>query len=205
MRMSSTTVRRSPVIASILSAASGPMARHVRVQKARSADVHRAGSDGSVPKSSRAGLRHQKQPFVRQHFLKRWPEPHGQRSLRPSFSSSTLLPWTTCVPRLTCVSDGNPRRRLLIVSKKMVVRQTARVAWHTSFAEIQFSHHWTRDTGWRFAAANPSRNSRQRRPLLVDELDVVRDVVGDVGQQLFQRDWPGLGVVALSQEIFRPE
>ena len=186
------------MIASILSAASGPMARHVRVQKARSADVHRAGLDCSVPNSSRAGLRHQKQPFSRQHFLKRWPEPHEQRSLRPSFSSNTLLPWTNCVPRLTCVSGGNPRRRLLIVSKRTVVRQTARVAWHTSFAEIQFSHHWTQDTPWRFAAANHSRFSLQRRPLLVDELDVVRDVVGDVGQQFLQRDWPGLGVVAFS-------
>ena len=132
------------------------------------------------PCSIGAGSRHQKQPFLRQHFLKRWPEPHGQRSLRPSFSSSTLLPWTTCVPRLTCVSDGNPRRRLVIVSKKMAVRQTVRVAWHTSFAEIRFAHHWTQDTPWRFAAADPGRNSLQRLPLLVDELDVVRDVVGDV-------------------------
>jgi hypothetical protein len=28
-----------------------------------------------------------------------------------------LSPWTILTPRLTCVSDGNPRRRLLIVSK----------------------------------------------------------------------------------------
>ena len=72
----------------------------------------------SVPESSAAGLRHQKQPFFRQHFLKRFPEPHGHRSLRPSFSSSNLSPWTTRSPRFTCVSDGKPRRRLLIVSKK---------------------------------------------------------------------------------------
>lgn len=53
-----------------------------------------------------------------QHFLKRLLEPQGHRSLRPSFSSSSLSPWTTRSPRFTCVSDGNPRRRLLIVSKK---------------------------------------------------------------------------------------
>ena len=34
------------------------------------------------------------------------------------------------------------------------------------------------------------------RPLRVDEFDVVGDVVGDVGQQLLQRDRPGLGVKA---------
>ena len=72
----------------------------------------------SVPKSIGAGLRHQKQPFLRQHFLKRLPEPQGQRSFRPSLSSSSLSPCTTRTPRFTCVSDGNPRRRLLIVSKK---------------------------------------------------------------------------------------
>jgi len=77
----------------------------------------------SVPKSIGAGLRRQKQPFFRQHFLKRLLEPQGQRSLRPSFSSSSLSPWTACTPRFTCVSDGYPRRRLLMLSKKMAVRQ----------------------------------------------------------------------------------
>ena len=75
-------------------------------------------SEVSVPKRNYPGSRRQKQPFVRQHFLKRWPEPQGQRSFLPSFSSSNLSPWTTRSPRLTCVSDGNPLRRLLIVSKK---------------------------------------------------------------------------------------
>lgn len=72
----------------------------------------------SVPESSAVGLRRQKQPFLRQHFLKRLLEPQGHRSLRPSFSSSNLSPWTTRSPRFTCVSDGNPRRRLLMFSKK---------------------------------------------------------------------------------------
>lgn len=75
----------------------------------------------SVPKSNAAGLRRQKQPFFRQQFFKRLPDPHGHKSLRPSFSSSTLSPWTTRSPRFTCVSDGNPRRRLLIVSKKWLL------------------------------------------------------------------------------------
>jgi hypothetical protein len=49
------------------------------------------------------------------------PLPHGQRSLRPSFSSSILPPFTIRTPRVTRVSEGNPRRRLLIVSKKGLV------------------------------------------------------------------------------------
>lgn len=72
----------------------------------------------SVSKSSDRDLRRQKRPFFRQHFLKRWPDLQGHRSLRPSFSTSSLLPWTIRTPRFTCVSDGYPRRRLLIDSKK---------------------------------------------------------------------------------------
>jgi hypothetical protein len=97
--------------------------------------LNRAGHWFSVPKSSDPGSRHQKPPFLRQHFLKRLPELQGQRSFLPSFSSSSLSPWTTRSPRLTCVSEGNPRRRLLIVSKKMAVRQNVHglwVAWRTS-------------------------------------------------------------------------
>ena len=75
-----------------------------------------------LSKSSDLGLRHQKRPLFRQHFLKRFPLSHGQRSLRPSFSSRSLSPCTMRTPRLTCVSDGNPFRRLLIVSKKTAVR-----------------------------------------------------------------------------------
>lgn len=96
---------------------------------------NRVGLGWSVPKSSGPGSLHQKQPFLRQQFLKRLPDPHGQRSFLPSFSSSNLLPWTTRTPRFTCVSDGYPRRRLLIVSKKMAVRLNDRgscVPWRTS-------------------------------------------------------------------------
>jgi len=77
-----------------------------------------------ISKKNDLGSRRQKQPFVRQHFLKRWPEPQGQRSFLPSFSSSNLSPWTIRSPRLNCVSGGpcsillEPLRRLLIVSKK---------------------------------------------------------------------------------------
>ena len=53
------------------------------------------------------------------------------------------------------------------------------------------------------ATTTPGGDSPQRRPFLVDEFDLVRNVVGDVGQQLLQRDRPGLGVNALSLEIFR--
>jgi hypothetical protein len=53
--------------------------------------------------------------------LNRFPEPQGQRSLRPNFSDSSLLPWTIRTPRFTFVSDGKPLRRLLIVSKKWLL------------------------------------------------------------------------------------
>ena len=74
-----------------------------------------------LPKSSGGDSRRQKQPVFRQHFLKRLPEPHGHRSFRPTFSTSSLLPWTIRTPRFTCVSDGKPRRRLLIGWKKWQV------------------------------------------------------------------------------------
>jgi hypothetical protein len=72
----------------------------------------------SFAKSSGSGLRRQKQPFFMQCFLKRFPDPHGQRSFLPSFSVNSLLPWTIRTPRFTFFSEGNPLRRLLIVSKK---------------------------------------------------------------------------------------
>ena len=71
----------------------------------------------SISKKTSPGSLRQKEPVVRQHFLKSLPEPQGQRSFRPSFSSSSLSPWTILTPRLTCDSDGNPRRRLLVGSK----------------------------------------------------------------------------------------
>jgi hypothetical protein len=42
-----------------------------------------------------------------------------------------LSPWTIRTPRLTCVSEGNPRRRLLIGSKKMIGWGSC--TWDTSF------------------------------------------------------------------------
>ena len=88
-----------------------------------------------VSKSSGPGSRHQKRPDLRQHFLKRLPLPHGQRSLRPSFSSRSLSPRTMRTPRPTCVSDGKPFRRLLIVSKKTAVRQNCLWTWDTSIRD----------------------------------------------------------------------
>ena len=84
-----------------------------------------------VPKSSRPGWSHQKRPDLRQHRLNRRPLPHGQGSLRPSFSSSCLSPWTIRSPHLTCVSDGKPRRRLLMGSKAVV------------FVVLVFVSHWS--------------------------------------------------------------
>lgn len=79
------------------------------------------GACSSLSEKSRAGSHHQKQPRDRQHLLNRRPEPHGHRSFRPSFSSSNLSPWTIRTPRLTCVSDGKPRRRLLMISKGILI------------------------------------------------------------------------------------
>ena len=42
----------------------------------------------------------EKKPEFRQHRLNSSPLPHGHRSLRPSFSWSSLSPWTTLRPRL---------------------------------------------------------------------------------------------------------
>lgn len=70
-----------------------------------------------LPKSTHRGWIHQKQPEWRQHRLNRLPLPHGHGSLRPSFSSSSLSPCTIRTPRLTLVSEGKPRLRLLNGSK----------------------------------------------------------------------------------------
>jgi hypothetical protein len=85
--------------------------------------LDRAGPFMSLSKSSGPGSRRQKQPVLRQHFLKDLPEPQGQRSFLPSFSVSSLVPWTTRTPRFTLVSDGKLRLRLLIGSKKTAGRQ----------------------------------------------------------------------------------
>jgi len=57
-------------------------------------------------------------PEVMQHFLKSLPEPHGQGSLRPSFSTSSFSPpRMKHSPRLTRVSLGKPLRRFEVTSK----------------------------------------------------------------------------------------
>jgi len=94
-----------------------------------------AGRLVTFPKSSGRGSRRQNRPPLRQHFLNGLTEPQGQRSLRPTFSSSCLSPWTIRSPRLTFVSEGKPRRRLLIVSKKRPGFQVLRVHEAPSFPE----------------------------------------------------------------------
>ena len=74
------------------------------------------------PKSTRRDWHHQKQPVWRQHRLNGLPLSQGHGSFRPSFSSSSLSPCTMRTPRLTLVSDGKPRRRLLIGSKKGIFK-----------------------------------------------------------------------------------
>jgi|SRR5579863_5262953 len=85
----------------------------------------------SLSEKTRFGWRRQNRLAFRQQFLTSLPESHGQRSFRPSFSASSLSPWTMRTPLLTWDSDGNPLRRLLIVSKKMAVHRILRWTWHT--------------------------------------------------------------------------
>jgi len=96
--------------------------------------------------------------------LKRLPDPQGHRSFRPSFSSSILSPWTVRSPRFTCVSEGNPRRRLLIVSKKRFVLGVLVLTHHApsfsagnSAATRPPSDQMVRDVAVRTAAAGDSR------------------------------------------------
>ena len=69
-------------------------------------DVHGSTQAPPISAIARSGPapRRRKQPVLRQHFLNRSPLPHGHGSLRPSFSRSSLSPWTTRRPRLTWVS-----------------------------------------------------------------------------------------------------
>jgi len=63
---------------------------------------------------------------------KRLPDLHGQRSLRPSFSSSHFSPPTIRRPLPTLVSDGNPLRRLLIGSKAVLIHLVPVLPVHRS-------------------------------------------------------------------------
>ena len=89
------------------------------------------------PEKSSRGSRRQKRPFDRQHRLNFLALPHGQRSFRPSFSSSSFSPCTICSPALTRLSDGKPLRRLLIASRAKAVRFVV---------VVEKSVRWTRDT-----------------------------------------------------------
>ena len=113
---------------------------------------HGAASARSGPGSSR-----QRQPLRRQQRLKGLLLPQGQGSLRPSFSASSLLPWTTRSPRLTCVSDGKPRRRLLVTSK---ARRFVVDGLHVVLLVVDWirpspgSPGWARSTGLRLMRAS---------------------------------------------------
>ncbi len=108
--------------------------RAVWLQRRIGRSAPRCVSDRRLsPESSGRDLRHQNRPDFMQHFLNRFPLPHGQGSFRPSRSSSSLSPWTIRTPPLTCVSEGKPFRRLLIVSKKTSGRRSVGWPWDTSF------------------------------------------------------------------------
>jgi hypothetical protein len=77
-----------------------------------------APHDLKRPSSPKSSDRDQNFSKRRQQRLNRLPDPHGHRSLRPSFSMSSLSPCTSCWPRRTLVSDGYPFRRLLVDSLK---------------------------------------------------------------------------------------
>lgn len=88
-----------------------------------------------LSEKSDAGRNRRKKPDCIQQCLNRRVEPQGHGSLRPSFSERCLSPWTTRTPRLTCVSDGNPRRRLLVRSKKGAVVIFVVVSHTASFVD----------------------------------------------------------------------
>lgn len=69
-----------------------------------------------LSKSNRLDWSHQNRPECMQQRLNDFLLAQGQGSFRPSFSISSLLPWTICTPRLTLDSEGKPLRRLLIDS-----------------------------------------------------------------------------------------
>ena len=111
---------------------------------------------GLIRASSRRVRCRQKQPDFRQHFLNAFAAPQGHRSLRPSFSCSSLSPWTTRWPRLTPVSDGKPLRRLLVVVKAEV------------FGSVRFHEGspggWTDATG-RHSCAESAKHLQEKVPV----------------------------------------
>lgn len=93
----------------------------------------RANHKKLLPEKSGVCLSRQKNPDCMQQCLNLRAAPQGHGSLRPSFSDRCLSPWTTRTPRLTRVSDGNPRRRLLVRSKKGAVVMCVVVCHTASF------------------------------------------------------------------------
>jgi hypothetical protein len=77
-------------------------------------------------------VRHrQKRPPLRQQFLKRRVDPHGQRSLLPRRSTNSTSPSLIARgPRFTRASDGKPLRRLLIGSKGERALWICLFSWH---------------------------------------------------------------------------
>src|SRR5258708_3833801 len=69
-------------------------------------DVHGVAGTPLISATARSGAsqRRRKQPVLRLHFLNKSPLLHGHGSLRPSFSRSSLSPWTTLRPHLTWAS-----------------------------------------------------------------------------------------------------
>src|SRR5207244_2299301 len=55
-------------------------------------ELRRQAGAANAPGSSDLPWRRQKRPLFRQQFLKRRPDPHGQGSLSPSFSISSVSP-----------------------------------------------------------------------------------------------------------------
>src|SRR5262249_9504694 len=101
-------------------------------------------------------------PVLRQHRLKRSPLPHGHRSLRPSFSCSSLSPWTTRRPRLTWVSLRIPSTSLGHDLESRACRRRTRGAWYTSSGRVGSVRGWTR--GW-----EPWHNCRRWTALVRSE------------------------------------
>jgi hypothetical protein len=77
---------------------------------------------------------------LRQQRLNKRPLPHGQGSLRPSFSKSSLSPWTILRPRLTWASLRIASTALghHLESRARRRRNRNWTAWHTSLVLGRF-------------------------------------------------------------------
>jgi hypothetical protein len=106
----------------------------------------------------------EKKPEFRQHRLNNRPLPHGHRSLRPSFSFSSLSPWTSLRPSLTCVSlrvASTPFRHDL---ERIADRREIRVAWSTSYGilRIEIAQVYRRIAGSFSDGENPTTDKVRR-------------------------------------------